>query len=74
MDQQDEEKRRSSKVVDFSKYRGMQGKRRGPAWDHKRAEAFASSVDDATRDLHAAASITMKMVFLARDKMGLPPI
>jgi hypothetical protein len=73
MDQQDEETRRS-KVVEFSKYRGMKGKRRGPAWDHARAEAFASSVDDATRDLHAAASMTMKMVYLARDRMGLPPI
>jgi hypothetical protein len=35
---------------------------------------FMVSVDDATRDLHAAARSTMNLVLLARSRLGLPEI
>ena len=30
--------------------------------------------DEATRDLHAAASTILKLVFLVRDRLGLPQL
>ncbi len=59
-------------VVDLSKYRGRPRRRR-PA-ETSMSAAFGAAMDDATRDLHAAADTTIKLVFLARERMGLPPL
>jgi hypothetical protein len=74
MDQQDEDAARGKPavVVDIGKYRGRPRKRRPE--ESKMSAAFGEALDDATRDLHAAASTTMKLVYLARERMGLPPI
>lgn len=31
-------------------------------------------LDEATRDLHAVARSTMKFVYFARERLGLPPL
>ncbi len=74
MDQQEGETAgaKPTVVVELGKYRGKPRGRRQP--ENRMSVAFGEALDDATRDLHAAASTTMKLVYLARERMGLPPL
>lgn len=38
------------------------------------ARSLRSDIDQVTRDLHAAASSTLKLLYLARDRMELPQL
>jgi hypothetical protein len=60
-------------VLVLAEYRGRRRKKpkqKTEAFD----EWFMTALDGATRDLHAAASMTLKMVWLARNQGGLPQL
>lgn len=57
-------------VVCFEDYRQRRRSRTRPAQPALAAEVF----DEATRDLHAAASTTLKLVYLVRSQLGLPEL
>ena len=58
-------------VVCFEDYRQRRRSTTRPAPPAPLAEAI---FDEATRDLHAAASTTLKLVYLVRSQLGLPEL
>lgn len=52
-------------------YRRRRAARRGPP---EPPGPGNKEFDEATRDLHAAASTTLKLVYLVRDRLGLPQL
>ena len=56
------------KVVILDRYRGAR-KRRKPAPD-----VALPVLDEAMRNLHCAAHAALKLIFLARHKLGMPPL
>ena len=57
-----------SKIIDLDRYRGAT-RRRKPSTD-----VALPVLDDAMRNLHAAAHAALKLIFLARHRLGLPQL
>lgn len=57
-------------VVRFEDYRNRRRSTPRPAKPTLGPEVF----DEATRDLHAAANTTLKLVYLVRAQLGLPEL
>lgn len=67
-----EKQRGGGNVTRIEDYRRRHGKdRRGPP---EPPGPGNNEFDEATRDLHAAASTTLKLVFLVRNRLGLPQL
>lgn len=61
-------------VMDFQRYKArLMRRKKRPKRTEDRIEGRAL-VDRITRDVHAAASIMLRMVQLARDDMGMPQL
>lgn len=56
------------KIVVLDRYRGAV-KRHKPAPD-----AALPVLDEAMRNLHAAAHAALKLIYMARHRLGLPPL
>lgn len=60
-------------VIDFAKVKARRA-RQFVDQGEQVVRPLEKSMDEATRDLHAAASSTMKLVQLARARLGLPDL
>lgn len=56
------------KIVRFERYCGTRRRRR------PQPEVELSVMDEAMRNLHAAAQAALKLIFLARHRLGLPQL
>jgi hypothetical protein len=63
--------KRGGNIMLLDDYRGRRKLRKGPP---EPPGPRASEFDEATRDLHAAASSTLKFIYLVRDRLGLPQL
>lgn len=63
----------NTNVIDFAKCKARRD-RQFTDLGVKEERPLLVAMDEATRDLHAAASTTLKLLYLARSRMGLPDI
>lgn len=57
------------KIIRLDRYRGKARRRRKP-----RQDVALPVLDEAMRNLHAAAHAALKLIFLARHRLGLPQL